>query len=132
MSEQHPAAEAAVPGPDATAAPESAPQAVVPAPQSPPAAQPAQPSFQQPAPQATVAPKSPGLALLASFFFPGLGTLMNGEAGKGIGIFAGYFVSWILAFLLIGIPFLIGFWVWGMVDAYIGATKWNARHGIIS
>lgn len=80
----------------------------------------------------TVAPKNPAIALLASFFFPGLGSLMNGDVGKGIGIFAGYFVSWLMAFILIGIPFLFGFWIWGMVDAYGGAKKWNARHGIIS
>lgn len=93
----------------------------------------AQPQHVTPAhPAQQVAPKNPAIALLASFFFPGLGTLMNGQVGKGIGIFAGYFVSWIMAFLIIGIPFLFGFWVWGMVDAYTGAKKWNARHGIIS
>jgi TM2 domain-containing membrane protein YozV len=97
-----------------------------------PVAQPGQAGGPQPGWQPQVAPKNPGLALLASFFFPGLGTLMNGQAGKGIAIFALYFVSWLFAFILIGIPFLFGFWVWGMVDAYTGAKKWNARHGVIS
>ena len=83
-------------------------------------------------PAQQVAPKNPAIALLASFFFPGLGTLMNGQAGKGIVIFAGYLVAWMFAFILIGIPFVFGFWVWGMVDAYSGAKNWNARHGIIS
>ena len=84
-----------------------------------------------PAPMA-VAPKNPAIALLASFFIPGLGSMMNGSVGKGIGIFAGYFVGWLFSFILIGIPFVIGFWIWGMVDAHGGAKSWNARHGIIS
>lgn len=82
--------------------------------------------------QYQVAPKSPGLALLASFFIPGLGSMMNGEAGKGIGILLGYIVSWFLVIVLVGFIGLFGFWVWGMVDAYQGARKWNAAHGIIS
>ena len=79
-----------------------------------------------------VAPKSPGVSLLASFFVPGLGSMINGEVGKGFGILAGYAISWVLSLVLIGIPFLLGFWIWGMVDAYQGAQRWNARHGIIS
>lgn len=79
-----------------------------------------------------VAPKSPGLALLASFFIPGLGSMMNGDAGKGIGILLGYIVSWFLVIIFIGFIGIFGFWVWGLVDAYQGARKWNAAHGIIS
>jgi TM2 domain-containing membrane protein YozV len=79
-----------------------------------------------------VAPKNPGLALVTSFFFPGLGTLMNGQAGKGIGIFVGYAISWVLCLVLIGFIGVFGFWVWGMVDAYQGAKKWNSAHGILS
>jgi len=88
------------------------------------------PAHYSPAPQ--VAPKNPGIALLASFFIPGLGTMMNGQAGKGVGILIGYIVSWFLTIILIGFVGLFGFWVWGMVDAYQGAKSWNARHGIIS
>ena len=80
----------------------------------------------------SVAPKSPGLSLLASFFIPGLGTLLNGETGKGIGILVGYVVAILFSFILIGLPFVFGLWIWGMVDAYQGAQKRNARHGILS
>lgn len=83
-------------------------------------------------PQVSVAPKNPAIALLASFFIPGLGTLMNGETGKGLGILIGYFVAFLMSFVIIGIPFAIGLWIWGMVDAHSGAKKWNVRHGIIS
>ena len=86
----------------------------------------------QPYPAVQVAAKNPGLALLASFFFPGLGTLMNGQAGKGVAIFIGYAISWVLTIILIGLVGVFGFWAWGMVDAYQGAKRWNAAHGIIS
>lgn len=79
-----------------------------------------------------VAPKNPGISLLASFFIPGLGSMINGDAGKGVGILLGYVVAVFFSFILIGLPFLIGFWVWGMVDGYQGARTWNLRHGILS
>jgi TM2 domain-containing membrane protein YozV len=79
-----------------------------------------------------VAPKSPGLALVASFFIPGLGSMINGEVGKGIGILVGYFFSLLLVVIVIGIVGVLGFWIYGMVDAYNGAKLWNARHGIYS
>ncbi len=55
--------------------------------------------------------------------------MINGEVGKGIGILIGYFVSWILIIVLIGIVGVFGFWIWGMVDAYQGAVAYNRRHG---
>ena len=79
-----------------------------------------------------VAPKSPGLALLASFFVPGLGQLINGQAGKGIVMFLLYAFSFVLMFLLIGFLTAPAVWIWSMVDAYRGAQQWNARHGILS
>jgi TM2 domain-containing membrane protein YozV len=84
------------------------------------------------APTYAVAPKNPGLSLLVSFFIPGVGSMMNGDVGKGIGILIGYIVSAILTLFIIGIFGLLGFWIWGMVDAYTGAKKWNLAHGIIS
>jgi len=79
-----------------------------------------------------VAPKSPGLALLASFFIPGLGQLTNGEAAKGILMFLGYLFSFVLMFLLIGFLTAPAIWIWGMVDAYTGAQRWNLQRGIVS
>ena len=79
-----------------------------------------------------VAPKSPAIALLASFFLPGLGSMMNVAAGKGVGILIGWIVSVFLIVILIGFLGMLGFWVWGMADAYQGARKWNFAHGILS
>lgn len=79
-----------------------------------------------------VAPKSPGLALIASFFIPGLGQFINGDGAKGAMFLIVYVVSWVLIFVLIGIPMVFITWVWSMVDAYTSAKSWNAARGIIS
>lgn len=79
-----------------------------------------------------VAPKSPAVAVLASFFIPGLGSMLNGETGKGVIILVLYAISWGFSLILIGIPFLIATWIFGMVDANSGAKRWNLQHGIIS
>ena len=34
--------------------------------------------------------------------------------------------------LIVGVPLGIAMFVWGLIDAYQGARRWNARHGIIS
>ena len=62
--------------------------------------------------------KEPSLAVLLSFFFPGLGQLYNGDVGKGIGLMLGF---WVLIWIGIGIVF----WIWSMVDAYHSATNIN-------
>lgn len=74
--------------------------------------------------------KDPALMLIASLILPGLGTILNGATGKGIGIMAGYFIGALLSVILIGLPIMFGFWVWGMYDAYQGAKMHNARHGL--
>ncbi|WP_314038776.1 hypothetical protein [Dietzia sp. CH92] len=74
--------------------------------------------------------KEPALMLVASLLIPGLGTMLNGRVGRGVGIFLGYSVGVLLSIVLIGLPIMLGFWVWGMVDAYQGAKDHNARHGL--
>ncbi|HYS40307.1 MAG TPA: hypothetical protein VEO01_32225 [Pseudonocardiaceae bacterium] len=88
--------------------------------------------YPQPYPQMTVAPKSPGVAVLASFFIPGLGSMISGRGGMGALILCLYFVSWILTIVFIGFIGVFGFWVWGMIQGYADAVAWNRRHGIIS
>ena len=79
-----------------------------------------------------VAPKSPAVSLLISFFIPGVGSMVNGDVGIGVFILIGYLVSIVLIFVLVGIVLVPAFWIWGLVDAYQGAQRWNARHGIVS
>ncbi|HEY3605984.1 MAG TPA: hypothetical protein VGL06_00695 [Pseudonocardiaceae bacterium] len=106
-----------------------------------PAGQPYPQQYQQPAgqpypqqqyPQMTVAPKSPGVAVLASFFIPGLGSMISGRAGIGVLILCLYVVSWFLTIVVIGFVGLVGFWIWGMIQGYADAVAWNRSHGIIS
>lgn len=79
-----------------------------------------------------VQPKNAAISLLASFFIPGLGTMINGNGGKGALILILYFVAFLFTFILIGLPFLVGIWIWGLVDAYQSAQNWNRAHGIVS
>lgn len=83
-------------------------------------------------PVQVVAPKNASIGVLLSFFMPGLGTMVNGSVGRGLLILALYAVGWVLSFFLIGIPLLLGAWIWGLVDGYTSAQRWNRRHGIIS
>ena len=86
-----------------------------------------------------VAPKSPAVAALASFFLMGLGQLVNGDVTRGLVIWlCGATIlasAFLLTFIFIGFllyPVWFVFWLWQMYDAYQGAQKWNSRHGIIS
>lgn len=82
--------------------------------------------------QPMVAPKSPALSVLLSIFIPGLGSMVNDNVSTGVTILLLNVLGLVLAVFLIGIPIMIGTWVWGLVDAYRSAQRWNAAHGIIS
>lgn len=73
--------------------------------------------------------KEPALGLVASFFIPGLGSIINGDVGRGVGILIGYVVGVLLSVILIGIPVALGLWIWGMVDGYQGAVARNRLNG---
>jgi TM2 domain-containing membrane protein YozV len=79
-----------------------------------------------------VAPRSPSGSVLLSIFVPGLGSMVNGNAGVGVTILILNIVGWVLAIVLIGIPLALGSWIWGLVDAYQSAQRWNRAHGIVS
>lgn len=82
--------------------------------------------------QPMVAAKNPAVSLLVSFFLPGVGSMINGDVGKGVVILLIWLVSIPLTFFIIGFFTLLGAFIWGLVDAYQGARRWNSRHGIIS
>lgn len=82
--------------------------------------------------QPVVAAKNPAVSLIVSFFLPGVGSMINGDVGTGVAILLIWLISIPLTFFLIGFFTLIGAFIWGLVDAYQGARRWNARHGIIS
>lgn len=61
-----------------------------------PVQQPVAPGY----PTVVLTPKSPGLHLLASFFIPGLGTILAGRMGRGIAILVAFIGLQILFFTL--------------------------------
>jgi TM2 domain-containing membrane protein YozV len=82
--------------------------------------------------QPVVAPKNPAVSLIVSFFLPGVGSMINGDVGTGVIILIIWLISFPLMFVFIGFLTVVVAFVWGLVDAYQGARRWNARHGIIS
>jgi TM2 domain-containing membrane protein YozV len=93
---------------------------------------PSGPGFPPPAGPVQVAPKNPAVSLVISFFLPGVGSMVNGDVGTGVGILVLYVVGLVLTLVFVGIFVALGAWIWGLVDAYKGAQRWNARHGIVS
>lgn len=79
-----------------------------------------------------VAPKNPAIAVLLSFFVPGVGSLTSGSTVTGTIILVGWLVSIPLMLVCIGFFSYFGFWIWGMIDAYSSAQRWNRERGIIS
>jgi TM2 domain-containing membrane protein YozV len=83
-------------------------------------------------PARQVAPKNPALAVIASFFVPGLGQFVNGQGGKGVAFLLSYIGSLVLILVFVGVFLAPIVWIWSMIDAYSGAQRWNARYGILS
>lgn len=69
--------------------------------------------------------KNPGIAIVLSFFFPGLGQLYNGEIKKGILFIVCYAISIVLMFVIIGFFTAFIVWIWAMVDANSSAKRIN-------
>lgn len=73
--------------------------------------------------------KSTGIAAVASFIFPGLGQIYNGQIGKGIMFVIIAIICALLIIVLIGFLLYPLFWIYNIYDAYNSAKKINA--GII-
>ncbi len=98
-----------------------------------PGGPPPYPGYGNPTPPPfAVAAKNPAVSLLVSFFLPGVGSMINGDVGTGIAILVIWLISFPLMFVFIGFITVVVAFIWGLVDAYQGARRWNARHGIIS
>jgi TM2 domain-containing membrane protein YozV len=93
--------------------------------------QPVQP-MGQPVVYQHVQGRSAAVAVIASLFIPGLGSMLNEKVGKGILILACYIVAWVTTIVLIGFVLAPAVWIWGMVAANNDAHAWNRAHGILS
>ncbi len=71
--------------------------------------------------------KNPGFAAVASFIYPGLGQVYNGEIGKGLLLMFIQLINILLAFLIIGIITGLIVWIYGIYDAYKTAERINAE-----
>ena len=74
------------------------------------------------------AKKQPVLAAVLSLIIPGPGQAYNGNALKGIGIFLGIAILWILSLLMYSDALFIGtiiIWIIGVYDAYRDAGQMN-------
>lgn len=69
--------------------------------------------------------KSSGIAVILSFFIPGLGQIYNGQIGKGILFMIIAFILAISMILLIGFILYPIFWIYNMYDAYKTAERIN-------
>ena len=76
--------------------------------------------------------RNPVLAAVLSFIIPGFGQSYNGNAIKGIGIFLGVLILWILSLLMYSGEMFIGIlvlWIFGVFDAY--RDSWRMNRGDI-
>ena len=73
--------------------------------------------------------KSSGIAVILSFFIPGLGQIYVGKISLGVLLIILDFVFGLLSIIVIGIPFLILLWLYSMYDAYktAEATQNNTK-----
>ncbi|PKR77886.1 hypothetical protein CEY16_08125 [Halalkalibacillus sediminis] len=76
--------------------------------------------------------KSPGLAVVLSFFISGVGQIYNGQIMKGLITIGIQFINGLLMFVLIGFVTYFIVWVWAMYDAYKVAERINAEAGASS
>lgn len=76
-----------------------------------------------------VARKEPALSLLLSFLFPGVGSMVNGDVGAGVAFLGVFLLGALLSACLVGLPIMLGAWIWAMVHAYQGAQDFNRAVG---
>jgi len=74
--------------------------------------------------------RNPAASLLASLLVPGLGTIINGELGRGLVILVAWITAWVLVLAIIGLILVPAVWVYGMYDAFQGARRYNLAHAV--
>ncbi len=80
--------------------------------------------------------KEPAISLLVSFFVPGVGSMINGDIGAGVAFLGVYILGVVLIVCLgwlivglIGLPIMLGAWIWSMIHAFQGAQTFNRAVG---
>ncbi len=65
-------------------------------------------------------------------FFPGLVLLLMGRRKQGIIMLCCFLGSALLCIVLIGVPLLIGVYIWSVVACFREARRQNEAHGFVS
>ena len=80
--------------------------------------------------------KEPAVSLLVSFLIPGVGSMINGDVGAGVAFLGFYLLGLVLVICLgwliiglIGVPVMLGAWIWSMIHAFQGAQMYNRSVG---
>jgi hypothetical protein len=90
------------------------------------------PVAQNQSPHRLYAHKNEVLYAFGGLFFPGLVLLLMGQKKLGIIILCCWLASIALSIVLIGIPLLVGTYIWSVIACYREARRQNEAHGFVS
>lgn len=76
--------------------------------------------------------KNEVLYAFGGLFFPGLVLLLMGQKKLGIIMLCCWLASIALSIVLIGIPLLVGTYIWSVIACFREARRQNEAHGFIS
>ena len=76
--------------------------------------------------------KNEVLYAFGGLFFPGLVLLLMGQKKLGIIMLCCWLASIALSIVLIGIPLLVGTYIWSVIACYREARRQNEAHGFVS
>ena len=60
------------------------------------------------------------VGLIVNLFVPGVGTIVAGNTKTGVWQLILCIVGFVLSFVLVGIPLLVGVWIWALI--------WSIKH----
>jgi hypothetical protein len=90
------------------------------------------PVAQNQSPHKLYAHKNEVLYAFGGLFFPGLVLLLMGQKKLGIIMLCCWLASIALSVVLIGIPLLVGVYIWSVIACFREARRQNEAHGFVS
>jgi hypothetical protein len=90
------------------------------------------PVAQNQSPHKLYAHKNEVLYAFGGVFFPGLVLLLMGQKKRGIIMLCCWLASIALSIVLIGIPLLVGVYIWSVIACFREARRQNEAHGFVS
>jgi hypothetical protein len=83
-------------------------------------------------PHKLYAHKNEVLYAFGGLFFPGLVLLLMGQKKQGIIMLCCWLACIALSIVLIGIPLLVGVYIWSVIACFREARRQNEAHGFVS